>query len=182
MKIYSVLGAPRKKGNTEILWDRFTKGLEAKPRGTVIEKLILRNSNIQGCSGCQSCFETGSCTIKDDMQNSYKEIAQSHAIVLATPVYNMNMTGQLKCFIDRLTPFYKDRGLRGKKLYLLTTFADDDEEDSGLFCLLENLKLFCDIHHMEWAGYYGVSTGEGIDSVIGNEKALAEAYERALAL
>ena len=182
MKVFSVLGAPREKGNTETLWNKFMDGLAAKPKGADITKLIIRDKNIQGCTGCQSCFATGSCVIKDDMEVCYKELAAANVLLLATPVFNMNMTGQLKCFIDRLTPFYKDRRLSGKKVYLLTTYGDDEEEDSGLLCLVENLKMFCDIHHMKWSGYFGVSAGEGIDSVAHNDKALAEAFDRALEL
>ena len=108
MKILGIVGSPRKGGNTEILVEEaLTATREA---GAQTEVILLADKNIAGCDGCSSCFETGACKIKDDMQSIY----QADAIIFGSPVYFGGVTAQAKALIDRTYVFLRDRRLKGK--------------------------------------------------------------------
>ena len=85
MKILGIVGSPRKGGNTEILVEEaLTATREA---GAQTEIILLADKNIAGCDGCGSCFETGVCKIKDDMQSIYPQLEAADAIIFGSPVY-----------------------------------------------------------------------------------------------
>jgi hypothetical protein len=48
------------------------------------------------CNGCNSCFETGACKIKDDRQGIYPQREAADAIMLGSPVYFGGVTAQAK--------------------------------------------------------------------------------------
>jgi multimeric flavodoxin WrbA len=99
MKVIGLLGSPRRDGNTEILLDRALAG--AASAGAETEKIVLSESDISGCSECNDCFETGVCSIGDDMDHIYKELERADRIIIASPMFFMGLTSQAKAVIDR---------------------------------------------------------------------------------
>ena len=76
------MGSPRKGGNTEILVEEaLTATREA---GAQTEVILLADKNIAGCDGCNGCFETGVCKIKDDMQSIYQQLEAAGAIMFGS--------------------------------------------------------------------------------------------------
>ncbi len=66
----------------------------------------LNEMNIRGCQGCRLCKKPGAqCVQKDDMAILYEEIKKANAVVIGSPVYFCQVTGQTKIFIDRLYAF-----------------------------------------------------------------------------
>ena len=62
--------------------------------------------NIRGCQGCGACKKPGAeCVQKDDMALLYDEIKKANAVVIGSPVYFCQVSGQTKIFIDRLYAF-----------------------------------------------------------------------------
>ena len=62
--------------------------------------------NIKGCQGCRACKKPdAACVQKDDMAPIYEEIKQADGIVVGSPVYFGQITGQSKIFLDRLYAF-----------------------------------------------------------------------------
>ena len=57
-----------------------------------------------------------------DAGGSVEKMVDADVIVLASPVYYMNMTGQMKTFIDRT--FGRYREMKNKEFYYLTACAD----------------------------------------------------------
>ena len=53
MKIATVLGSPRKKGNTAAALAAFEE--EMKSRGHKVTRINLADKNINGCRGCFGC-------------------------------------------------------------------------------------------------------------------------------
>lgn len=53
-----------------------------------------------------------------------QKMADADIIVLSSPVYYMNIDGQLKTLMDRC---YHNKGLAGKEFYYITACADRDE-------------------------------------------------------
>lgn len=91
----------------------------------------LASLEIKGCDACRQCMESGYCSIKDDMQEIYKEVQTSDVVVLGSPVYMWQMTAQTKLFIDRLTAFLRtdfSSRLDNKKLILVFSQGSPDTD------------------------------------------------------
>ena len=103
-KIIVLNGSPRVKGNTSMLVEEFAKG--AKEAGSEVTVFNLDKMNINGCKGC---FGGGKnpdspCVQKDDMEKIYPVYKEADVVVLASPLYYWNFSGQLRTAFDRLLP------------------------------------------------------------------------------
>ncbi len=65
MNVMGISGTPRKKGNSEILLRSALKPFENN--GWNVKMFLLSELKINPCTGCESCRETGTCIIDDDM-------------------------------------------------------------------------------------------------------------------
>jgi multimeric flavodoxin WrbA len=103
MKILAIVGSSRKNGNTASLVEEVCKG--AKDLNAEYEIIYLSDYSISDCTGCEGCSKSGICVIKDDMQELYKKINSSDALIIGSPTYFYNVTGRMKIFLDRLYPY-----------------------------------------------------------------------------
>jgi multimeric flavodoxin WrbA len=101
MKTLYISGSPRKDGNTEYL----LKLCHSITGGDFIR---LSDYQIEYCTYCSACIKKEICTIKDDMPGIVERLLRSQVIVLGSPVFFNNVSGQMKVFMDRTWP------LRGK--------------------------------------------------------------------
>lgn len=99
MKILAVSGSPRKNGNTETLLASFLKGAEEV--GAEAKFVRLADIPFKNCKGCNACHKNGMCIIKDELTPLFDEILASDILVLASPIYSMTVTAEMKGFIDR---------------------------------------------------------------------------------
>ena len=84
MKITTFLGSPRRKGHTAGLLDRVRQKLMADRHNVeMIHLAQLQISPCQECFECQKVKEHPGCCRDDDMQDLYRRIMDSDAIVLA---------------------------------------------------------------------------------------------------
>ena len=130
MKITVLNGSPRRNGNTEIMVNEFVRGAgEAGHETTVI---YLAGKKINGCLGCQYCFvHDGVCVQKDDMADVLKVLDETDLVVFASPIYWFDITGQLKCTIDRMYARGKV-GFHFRKTALLLDSGADKVYDAAL--------------------------------------------------
>jgi multimeric flavodoxin WrbA len=99
MKVLAIAGSPRRKGNTDALLERAISG--ARSAGADVQHVVLSRLEIGPCMSCDRCFETGRCAIQDDFQGIYDTTLEADGIILATPIFFMNVSAQTKAFIDR---------------------------------------------------------------------------------
>lgn len=102
MKVIGFNGSARKDGNTSILIQKVFDELEAE--GIETRLVNLGPQSVNGCLACMKCFENkdGRCVQKKDSLNDWlDEMAAADGIILGTPVYFANISGQIKCFMDR---------------------------------------------------------------------------------
>ena len=135
MKILGVEGSLRKNGNTEQLVKTILES--ASENGAETKFYKLTKMNISLCMGCFNCRETGTCVTNDDMQLLLEEIQTSDVIILGSPVYMWQVSGQTKLFMDRLVPFIKPdftTRLKGKKsIFMVFTQGNPDENIFKLY-------------------------------------------------
>ena len=100
MEIITILGSPRKKGNTATILEQVLEG--AAEKGAETRMIHLNGLNVRGCQGCLACRENvGECACKDDFPDLLEAMKTCDAIAFGTPIYVFNVSGQFKCFLDR---------------------------------------------------------------------------------
>jgi multimeric flavodoxin WrbA len=100
-KILVVTGSPRVGGNSDTLADAFIKGAESA--GNTVTRVDAGRMKIGGCLGCEYCFaHEGTCCRKDDMTPVYDMLMENTVLVYVSPIYNFEVTAQIKAFQDRM--------------------------------------------------------------------------------
>jgi multimeric flavodoxin WrbA len=95
MKILYISGSPRKNSNTDTL----LKEILSITGGDFLK---ITDYQIEPCRSCWTCLKSGKCAIDDDMSHRLVPlILAAHTLVLGTPVYFNNVSGQLKILMDR---------------------------------------------------------------------------------
>ena len=105
-KIMVIDGGPRKNMNTAQMLQQFAEG--ARSFGDNIEVKVVRlyELDYKGCMSCMACKIKGKasnvCKFKDAMTPILDEIAQADGLVLGSPIYFGDVTGQMRTFLERL--------------------------------------------------------------------------------
>ena len=119
-----ISGSPRKGGNTDLLCDAFARG--AEEAGGQVEKIFLADYRIDYFSEAdEQRVGNRANEAEDDIPMLVDKMVRADVIVLASPVYYMNITGQLKTFIDRT--FGRYREMNDKEFFYLTASANPEE-------------------------------------------------------
>jgi multimeric flavodoxin WrbA len=96
-------GSPRKKGYSSQLVAEAIRGAESE--GTEVKVYNLNEQNIHGCQGCYYCRVNEGCMIKNDyLSPMYTDIKDADGILISSPIYQRDITGQTKILLDRLYP------------------------------------------------------------------------------
>jgi multimeric flavodoxin WrbA len=140
MEVTTVLGSPRKEGNTAAVLDLFEKLLAQE--GHNVDRINIVDHEVKGCLGCQACrevrYEPG-CKQQDDAVGILERIIASDAVIYASPLYTYGFTAQMKALIDRQyclvtgygSPDYTSL-LKGKRTALLVTCGGPVEKNADL--------------------------------------------------
>ncbi len=123
-KVLIISTSLRQNSNSDILADKFMKG--ALDKGHEVEKISLKDKNIQFCKGCLVCQDTQKCVINDDAVKIAEKMKDVDVVVWATPVYYYDMSGQMKTLIDRLNPLFPT-DYKFRDIYLLASAAEPEE-------------------------------------------------------
>ena len=173
-KIVILNGSPRKAGNTSALVKAFTEGAESA--APAVTEIFLDGMNIAACKGCFGGHSSQECPCvqKDDMTQIYPAVKESDMVVLATPLYYWNMSGQLRTAIDRLFALEEGDGnlLRGNGRASALLMA---AEGHGF----EDVVLYYDhlMEHLRWNNLGHVLAGGNMDvGDIQGKSELEEAY------
>jgi multimeric flavodoxin WrbA len=113
-KLLAIAGSPRKGGNTDLLLEEVLRA--AREVGVDTQLLRVSELKISPCTSCGACWESGECVIKDDMQAVYPQLLDSHYIVIASPLYFMGVSAQLKALIDRCQALWARRFILKREL------------------------------------------------------------------
>ncbi len=81
------------------------------------QSFFLNGMNIHGCRGCFGGHSSKACPCvqKDDMDQIYPEVKDCDIVVIASPLYYWNLSGQIRTAFDRLFALEEGDGnlLRG---------------------------------------------------------------------
>jgi len=120
MKAIAVNGSPRKKWNTGTLLNKALDGAESK--GAETEIIHLYDYTYKGCISCFACKTRdgksyGKCAINDDMTPVYERIKNADILILGSPIYFGDVTGEMRSFIERLLFPYLVYSMPRKNLF-----------------------------------------------------------------
>jgi multimeric flavodoxin WrbA len=128
IRICALQGSPRgMKSRTRKLIRFVLSGAEEE--GADIELIDLPARKIEACTACDACALTGRCVFNDDFLSIVQMMKSSDGIVLGSPVYIDNVSGQMKVFVDRLADCIHYQVLTGKYgCAVATTWSSGGEE------------------------------------------------------
>lgn len=134
MKITVLNGSPRQNGNTARMINIFRNAAEVS--GHDVKVFDVCRMDIHGCLACEYCHGKGQgeCVQKDDMQQIYADLIDTNMLVIASPIYYHNISGQLKCVIDRFySALYPRAPKTLKKVAMFLSSGDSDMYDGAKF-------------------------------------------------
>ena len=97
--VVAVVGSPRAAGNTSYLVDVALD--ELARTGLAVEKIMLSEYRVLPCEGHDDCEDLPVCPLDDDAGAILERMYAADGLILATPVYYEDVSGQMKVFIDR---------------------------------------------------------------------------------
>jgi multimeric flavodoxin WrbA len=105
MKVMAFNGSPRKEWNTATLLEKAIEGAAAQ--GAETSLVHLYDLHFKGCISCFACKiregkSYGTCAVQDDLTPVYAEIKKADGIILGSPIYFGDVTGELRSFLERL--------------------------------------------------------------------------------
>ena len=133
--------------------------------GAPVEIFAFSELQYNGCWNLFHC-KTGSeiCEQLDDLTPVLAAVSQAQVLVLGSPVYFTDITGQLKLVIDRFFSFFvpdypnadqKSRLPGGRHIVLLQTQGESADKHANLlgdFSAIFNGLGFTEHHHLQVAG------------------------------
>lgn len=97
MKVLGICGSLREESNTNKLVQKV-----AESSGCSYELIYLAKTKVKPCTGCLHCERNnGTCTVQDGMQEVYDKLLSAHGLILGSPTYRWDISGAVKCFLDR---------------------------------------------------------------------------------
>jgi len=145
-RIMIVTGSFRKGGNTATVAKWIADGATQAGAEVEIVDAARLEYKTAGCTACMSCQASKEfrCAIKDEASEVLARMPKFSVVVLATPVYFMGFSAQIKHIVDRMFSLTKidhqkkkvEHALKGTELALLATCGGS--EGSGLSLLKSN--------------------------------------------
>lgn len=108
MKFYIINGSPRRNNNTAKMLNKVEEGIKSQTtENTTVETINLYQLNYKGCMSCFACKRLGGpffrkCPINDDLKPILEKLWDADGIIIGSPIYFSDLTGQTRSFIERL--------------------------------------------------------------------------------
>lgn len=150
MKFFAINGSPRHNCNTAQLLDKALEGVKSVYPDAETERVNLYDFPFHGCRSCFACKRKngkhyGRCVQKDDFKPILDEIVQADGVILGSPIYFSDVTGNMRCFLERfMFPFVaysKTEVVEHKKMPIAFIYTMNMSEE------LSNQIGFHDVHN-----------------------------------
>ena len=106
-KIIIIDGGPRKNFNTASMLQKFADGAGSVSEDIEVKTVRLYGLDYKGCMSCMACKIKGKasnvCKFRDALTSVLEDIADADGLVLGSPIYFGDVTGQMRTFLERLT-------------------------------------------------------------------------------
>ena len=104
MKVIAINGSPRKNWNTDTLLKKALDG--AASAGAETEMVYLYDLKVRGCVSCLACKlkkepRPNRCVLRDDLTAVLNKVHEADAVILGSPIYFSEVTGEMRSFFER---------------------------------------------------------------------------------
>jgi len=98
--LLGICGSPRRQGTEYAI--KYALNYATEKFGFETEYWTVRNKEINFCLHCDYCVrEKKGCVNKDDMEKLYIKLEEAKFLLFGTPIFQGNLSGQLKTVMDR---------------------------------------------------------------------------------
>ena len=129
MKIIILNGSHRKNGATALLLNEMYQKLKTYP-DVEVQLFNVADFNLKYCIGCCKCYKNGKCIFNDDIEKLSENIETADGIIIGSPTYASNISGQMKVIIDR-GHFVIEQLLFGKYAISVSTYENYGGKDTS---------------------------------------------------
>ena len=171
MKITTILGSPRKNGNTATALEMFEALVSSEHQ---VERFNMSDVEVNGCRGCNACKKNPdepACIQRDDAERILNSIISSDAVIYASPLYCWSYPAELKALLDRHyclvtgygTPDFRSLAA-GTRAALLVTCAGPVESNADV--IQTTFDRFAAFARLDVAGKYvlpGCTTPDALE-------------------
>ncbi|MGA2257206.1 MAG: NAD(P)H-dependent oxidoreductase [Thermoguttaceae bacterium] len=139
MRIMTILGSPRRQGNTAKVLGWIEEQFQAD--GHEVDPANILDYDVQGCGECMACKKgtVELCSIGDDANDLYRRMVTADLVLIAAPVFCWGFPAQIKGLIDRMFCMMDFDGerpnaprLHGKSMALLLTGGGEEANNAEL--------------------------------------------------
>ena len=104
MRMIAINGSPRKGWNTDTLLKQALEG--AASAGAETEMVYLYDLKFRGCVSCLACKlqkepRPNRCVLRDDLSSVLDKAHEADAVILGSPIYFSEITGETRSFLER---------------------------------------------------------------------------------
>jgi len=133
LKILTIHGSPYKRNTYEVTME-FLKELGNKVE-TDVEHVFLYQENLGLCRGCGNCIVIGedSCPNKDRIREIHLLMLEADAVIIATPIYALQVTSMVKNFLERSAYIMHRPSYFGKWFMSISTQAYSGDKDAAKY-------------------------------------------------
>ncbi len=157
MKVVVLNGSPRRNGLVSQMLEEVVAGL---PVGVEVETFFIHDLLVGTCMGCMRCRSLRHCVLpEDDAHRVAEAILGADGLIVGSPCYWGNMSGELKVLFDRMVYALmgeRTNGLpvplhKGKRVVMISTcntvypFSVWFHQTSGVFRALREI--------FRWSGF-----------------------------
>ena len=129
--------AARGRRATPRIWST-SPSTSSPARGLAVEKIMLTGYRVLPCEGHDDCESLAACPLDDDATALLERMYRADGLILATPVYYEDVSGQMKVFIDRnCFNNYHEIWLSARSVGLIAV-----AESTGLDDAIDSLRRF----------------------------------------
>jgi len=139
MRIMTILGSPRRQGNTAKVLGWIDEQLRAD--GHSVDRANIVDHPVRGCGECMAC-KKGTielCAIDDDANDLYRRMVAADLVLIAAPIFCWGFPAQLKGLLDRMFCLMNMTGEQpsapwrpGKPMALLLTGGGEEADNADL--------------------------------------------------
>jgi multimeric flavodoxin WrbA len=186
MRIMTILGSPRRQGNTARVLAWVEEQFRADEHG--LDSVNVLDYKLQGCGECMACKRGAVelCSIHDDANGLFQRMTAADLVLLAAPVFCWGFPAQIKGLIDRLfcmMDFEGERAgvprLHGKAMALLLTGGGEEANNADL--VIRGFEQLVKWLNARMAGQWFVGGCSTPDAIGADVKSQATEFARTIA-
>lgn len=139
MRVMTILGSPRRQGNTAKVLGWMENRLRAA--GHDIDAANILDYDVRGCGECLACKKGAVelCSIDDDANGLFRRMVTADLVLIAAPIFCWGFPGQIKCLLDRMFCMMDFNGeaagvprLHGKPMAVLLTGGGPETDNADM--------------------------------------------------